>query len=208
MAQDLGLSQIVDVPTRGTSFLDLLFTNNPGFVKKCSLVAGLGDHEIARIQSTLNPFRKKPTKRTIHLWNKVDEAKLQKETREFRLKFLDLFTPLSNVNDMWDFIKKGFEKIIEDNVPSKTTSTKTHQPWINTETKRLVRKKNRWFKYAKESNSGKVWKTYRKIKNECQRTCRQTHDEYLNSIFLKTPITTNCGLILEVKIKKIQAFQT
>ena len=50
MAQNLGQSQTVDVPTHGTSFLYLLFTNNPGFVKKCSLVAGLGDHEIARIQ--------------------------------------------------------------------------------------------------------------------------------------------------------------
>ena len=183
MSQDLGLSQIVDIPTRGTSFLDLLFTNNPGFVKKCSLIAGLGDHEIVRIQSTLHPFRKKPTKRRIHLWNKVDEAKIQKETHELRLKFIDLFNPDSNVMDMWDFIKTNFEKIIEDNVPSKSTSTKAHQPWINTATKRLIRKKNRWFKYAKEVNSGKVWKKYRQIKNECQRTCRQTHDQYLNDIF-------------------------
>ena len=200
MAQDLGLSQIVDVPTRGTSFLDLLFTNNPGFVKKCSLIAGLGDHEIARIHSTLNPFRKKPTKRTIHLWNKVDEAKIQKETHEFRLKFLDLFTPDSSVTDMWDFIKNGFEKIIEDNVPSKSTSTKAHQPWINTETKRLIRKKNRWFKYAKEANSGKVWKTYRKIKSECQRTCRQTHDNFLNDIFSKD--SSNKKLWSYIKSKK------
>ena len=137
MAQDLGLTQIVDVPTRGTSTLDLLFTNNPGFVKDCSLLPGLGDHEIVSVKSSLHPFRKKPTKRKIYLWNKVDEAEIQKAAHDLRLRFLSLFSATSNVNDMWNFLKTEFLKIIDEHVPTKETSTKSHQPWITTETKKI-----------------------------------------------------------------------
>ena len=183
MAQDLGLNQVIDFPTRGTATLDLLFTNNPGFVKECSPLSGLGDHEIVSIKSSLHPFRKKPTKRKIYLWNKVDEAKLQNAAHVLKFKFLSLFSATSDVNDMWNFLKIEFTKIIEEYVPSKLTSSKCHQPWITTETKRLIRKKNRWFNLAKKLNTGKAWKRYKKIKSECQRTCRQTHDKYLNNIF-------------------------
>ena len=56
-------------------------------------------------------------------------------------------------------------------------------PWINTETKKLIRKKNRWLHKAKTTKSDKVWKIYRKIKSVTQRTCRQTHENYLKTLF-------------------------
>ena len=84
---------------------------------------------------------------------------------------------------MWEYIKKEITVIINKNVPLKEISTKTHQPWINTETKKLIRKKNRWLGKAKKSNLSSHWDIYKKIKSETQRTCRQTHDRYLNSIF-------------------------
>ena len=107
---------------------------------------------------------------------------------------------------MWNFIKSEFNKIMNAYVPTKETSSKSHQPWITTECKRLIRKKNRWFKLAKTSNSGKVWKTYRNIKKQCQRTCRQTHDKYLTDIvhddksnkklysYIKSKKTENIGI--------------
>ena len=183
MSQDLGLSQIVEFPTRGTTILDLFFTNNPDFVKTCSLLAGLGDHDVVQIQTSLQPFRKKPIKRTIQLWNRADEANMQKETHELRLIFLNRFSILDNPNTMWNFLTKEFKKIIENNVPSKTTSSKAHQPWITTETKRLIRKKNRWHKKLKNSGSAKDAKIYRKVKSEAQRVCRRAHDQYVNDMF-------------------------
>jgi hypothetical protein len=54
--------------------LDLFFTNSPDLSRKCNLLAGLGDHEIIEIKSLLYPLRKKPIKRKIHLWNRVDET--------------------------------------------------------------------------------------------------------------------------------------
>ena len=59
MAQDLGLNQIVDIPTLGPNMLDLFFTNQPLFMSKCQLIAGLGDHDVIKIETSLHPRRKK-----------------------------------------------------------------------------------------------------------------------------------------------------
>ena len=182
-SQDLGLTQIVDVPTRGTSILDLLFTNHPDLIKKCYLLSGLGDHEVVRINSSLQAFRKKPTKRRIQLWNKVDVSKLKEEVLALKTAFLEKFSPSDNVSDIWNFLKAEFSKIIEKNVPTKLTSSKFHQPWINTETKRLLRKKNRWLKKAKSLDTPHAWNIYKNIKRETQRTCRQTHEKHLSNLF-------------------------
>ena len=183
MSQDLGLSQIVDIPTRGTSILDLFFTNNPDFVKNFDIIDGLGDHNIVHVKTALQPFRKKPVKRTIQLWTKVDDVKIKKETQDLRQTFLERFSPLDNPIVIWNFLKKEFMKIIKNNVPSKITSSKTHQPWITSETKKLIRKKIRWHKKVKASNSNRDAKIYRKIKSETQRVCRRVHDQYVNDMF-------------------------
>ena len=106
MSQDLGLSQIVDIPTRGTSILDLFFTNNPDFVKNFDIIDGLGDHNIVHVKTALQPFRKKPVKRTIQLWTKVDDVKIKKETQDLRQTFLERFSPLDNPIVIWNFLKK------------------------------------------------------------------------------------------------------
>ena len=85
MSQTLGLEQVVDIPTRGTNILDILFTNFPGFLKKCSLLSGLGDHEIVKIVSSIKPIRKKPIKRRIELWDRVDKNEIRKQTHNLKI---------------------------------------------------------------------------------------------------------------------------
>ena len=63
MSHDLGMSQIVDQPTRGQTILDHCFTNFPHLITKCHLLARLGDHEIVRIVASIRPPKKKSVKR-------------------------------------------------------------------------------------------------------------------------------------------------
>lgn len=104
MSQDLGLQQLVNFPTRGTSTLDLLFTTHPSFVKNCSPHPGLGDHEAIQTTTTLNPPKKKPVSRRIQLWNKADESAIQKAALDLKIRFLETYTVKDNVNDIWIFI--------------------------------------------------------------------------------------------------------
>ena len=182
MCSDLGLKQTVTEPTRKSSCLDLFFTNNPNLVEGSKATSGLSDHDAVLIKTKLKPIRKKPLKRTIHLWNKADESKLKQECNTFKSSFCKKFNVNSDIEDMWQDVKSNLLDIMNKNVPTKYTSSKHHQPWINTTTKRLIRKKQRWFSKAKKCNSDRVWNKYKQIKSECQRVCRKTHVDYLNNI--------------------------
>ena len=83
---------------------------------------------------------------------------------------------------MWLFIKQNILKIINDNVPTKKSSAKFHQPWITTHTKRLIRNKNLWFQKAKQRNDIESWKKYKNYKKLAQKSCRKSHDDYVQDL--------------------------
>ena len=58
---------------------------------------------------------------------------------------------------MWLCIKNNIHTIIEDNVPTKMSSTKVYQPWITTQGKRFIRNKNLWYQKAKQKNDTYSW---------------------------------------------------
>ena len=76
---DAGLCQMIDKPTRGENTLDIFLTNCPDLIKSRNIVPGIGDHEAVRIDSSLRLSRKKPSRRTIRLWNKVNLDNLKKD---------------------------------------------------------------------------------------------------------------------------------
>lgn len=185
MSANLGLKQLVREPTRGVNCLDLFFTNTPDLTNKCSIIPGLSDHEAVLVETKLKLTKKKPVKRNINLWKKVNEEKLRKECNEFKTSFLNKFDTETDVNDLWENIKSNLLELMKNNVPTKTASTKHHQPWITTTTKRLIRKKHRWLTKSKRSKSNRVRNKYNEIKRICQRTCRKAHINYLNDLFIE-----------------------
>ena len=47
---DLGLTQIVVMPTRGNNTLDLIMTNHPSSINRVELMRGLSDHDIVNVE--------------------------------------------------------------------------------------------------------------------------------------------------------------
>ena len=180
--RDLGLKQIVNTPTRGDSILDLFLTSNSNLIKGQSIDAGIGDHDFVTIQTSLQLTRNKPPKRSIHLWNKADINRLKSDALKFNNFFISNYKSETNIDNMWNCIKDNLLTIIKNNVPTKISSSKIHQPWITTMTKRILRKKQRWFLKAKNSKSEKVKNKYKEIKKASQKLCRKAHDDYVQDL--------------------------
>ena len=185
MSQNLGLKQIVSEPTRGNNILDLFFTNNTELIDKTEIVSGVSDHEAVIINSRLRLRHQKQPRRKILLWNRADTPKIKAAAKEFRQNFLDKY-PVddanSDVNEMWSCIQSNLLTILENNVPSKLSSSKSLPPWINNETKRLIRNKKLWYKKAKTRNNSESWKIYSEYKRETQKQCRIDHDAYVQDL--------------------------
>jgi len=80
--------------------------------------------------------------------------------------------------------------ILDKHVPSKMTSVRYNQAWINTEIKRLSREKQKAYDKTKASKKTKDWDHYKSIKRECQIECRKIYNNYVSTM-LNNDIKSN-----------------
>ena len=72
-------------------------------------------------------------------------------------------------------------------IPSKLTSTKRHQPWINKFIKWLTHHKQHLCNKARLSGSTIHWNTYREFKRYTQQQCKNAYESYVRSIVSTEP---------------------
>ena len=142
----------------------------------------MSDHEAVVIESRLFIKVKKPKKRVTRLWKKVDMTKLKSDAKNFSTLFKQTHSKKSDINSMWSCIKVNIHQLIDENVPTKMTSSKVYQPWITTETKRLIKNKNKWYQKAKKRDNDKSWKKYKSYKKKVQKLSRKSHDNHVQTL--------------------------
>jgi hypothetical protein len=65
---------------------------------------------------------------------------------------------------------------VEENIPSKQTSTCYSQPWINSEVKRMSWRKKRYYRRARKTGKQRDWKSFHDIMKRAQRICQETYN--------------------------------
>ena len=94
---------------------------------------------------------------------------------------LNRFTTSSPVNEIWVYIKSRLHQMEDECIPSKLTSTKYHQPWLNKKVKTLGHRKKRWWKKSKTSAYAK--QIFSQIKIASRQECRKAMNNYLDNMF-------------------------
>ena len=128
-------------PTREDNILDLFFTNRPSLVNRSTIIPGISDHHAIYVDSHISMKRQKPVKRQIFMWGKANIQGLKEMCKQLSHSNISQYTSQSNIDDVWSFFKEGCQKIVENNVPSGTTSQRFSQPWINRDIRRITRLK-------------------------------------------------------------------
>jgi hypothetical protein len=179
---DCNLEQIVDFPTREQNTLDLFLTNRPALVNRSKPLPGISDHEIVLVDSNIKAKRQKPPARKILLWKRADLDALHRKVQSSSEEIVTNHTIDSPVEDLWQEIRSSIEEITNECIPSKTTTTRYSQPWINTKIKQRKRKKQKWYNRAKKTNSVEAWQEYKEQKKAMQRECRRAHCHHVRDI--------------------------
>ncbi|CAG2253661.1 unnamed protein product [Mytilus edulis] len=154
----------------------------PSLVNRCEPIPGIGDHDIVFIDSNAIAMHPKPTQRKIYIWKRADIEKMKSDAQELSEKFHGLYNAQSSISEMWEFIKTGLKNIQDKNVPSKMSSTRFHQPWINGTIKRITRRKKKAFKKAQTTKTTKDIKRYKTIKKSSQKECKKAYSTYIHDI--------------------------
>ena len=144
-----GLEQIVDFPTRLDNTLDVIITNRPSLVNRCESMPGLSDHDIVYADWNILAKRRKPVRRKVYLWKRTEFDAIRVETQRWTDNFVATYSPSTPVEKLASEIELHLENTLQNQVPSKFTSTRYSQPWFSTATKRICRRKARAFKKAR-----------------------------------------------------------
>ena len=186
--QDCGLEQQVKSPTRGDKILDLFLTNRPTLTTRCTCIPGIGDHDIVYVDALLRPKRPKPPRRKIYIWKRADLDQMRTKATSIHGE-ITRAGAWNNVEEIWKIIKETLLKIMDAHVPSKMSSTRYNQPWVNTEVKRTSRKKKKLYIKARRTGCPLDWDRYQRYKKEAKKTHRTAYKEFMHS--LMDPETEN-----------------
>merc|ERR1712240_217784 len=97
-------------------------------------------------------------------------------------RFLKTHSPDDHPNVLWNSIRNKLVTAMDIHVPTNLSSSKIHQPWITTQTKRLLRQKQWWFNKAEQSNSDRHWSKYKEIKKLTRKACRTAHSNCVQDL--------------------------
>ena len=186
---DYGLTQMIDKPTRLSNALDLFMTNNPTLISEIKVIPGLADHDAVTIEGDIPPIVNKQKPRKIHLYMKADWDGF----KEFMQGCSDEIcgrTPFpgeenenaNNVESLWQAFKSQLHLGINKFIPSKIAKKKNLYPWIDADLRRLIRKRNRYFKIKNRTNNQRDINHYKSLKREVQRRVRQSYWSHVEEI--------------------------
>ncbi len=180
LTSSCSLEQIVNTPTRGNNILDVFMTSHPSLISKCKTMPGIGDHDVIIIDSKTSAHRQKPPRRTIHLWNKANLPALHEEASSFASTFLT--RQFSNINEMWDDFQDNVSSIQARNVPNKQSRNNYTNPWMNTDLRRLIRRRDRAYHKAKSTKSKRDFDRFHSLKSEARRKIRKANNKYVSEV--------------------------
>ena len=174
---------MVDFPTRQDNTLDLVLTSHPGFKIRCKPLPPIGpksDHDIVLFDTSHQPYRARPTRRKIFLWKKADLDGLRSTVAEASRSFLS--TLFDDIEVMWTAVKTTITSALDKHVPTKLTSTRHTHPWVNTNLRRLMRRKQRAHRKAKQTGQPRDWERFKRLQAEVQRSTRKVHRSYMQDV--------------------------
>ncbi len=131
------------------------------------------------VDSDIVPVYTKKKTRTQYIFSKADWPKMREEMMAYSDEYLNLHTSRL-VNENWEDIKTRIDKIIQDNVPSTTKTSRKRIPWISNELRRKARKKHRLYRKAKKSKDPKHMTQFKNFKKSVQKDIKKAHIRFIN----------------------------
>lgn len=107
---------------------------------------------------------------------------MKDDCKAFQEQFLLKYSTSSSVEEMWLDLKSTLLKLQDKHVPSKMSSSRFNQPWINSRVRRLTRRKKRSFNKAKQSKRAKDFRRYQRLKKQCRSECKAAYNSFLTDI--------------------------
>ena len=150
-----GVSQLIDIPTRVTqnctSLIDLIYCKNVDNIQCHGTLPPIADHDGTFVAFHCALDKAKPVTKEIFDYKNLDETALLKYIKSYDFETAVFSKPITEQAEaLTSVLTTAFQQF----VPSKTIIIRvTDQPWVNSYTRLLLRKKNRNYQFFKKVNN-------------------------------------------------------
>ena len=176
------LHQIVDKETHGNNILDLFLTTSPDLFTSCETIPGMSKHSAVVVEYQTKVSIKNVKAREVYAFKKANAAEIVQNLIIMKDEFLHNCNN-RDVNENWSFFKDRIINIVEENVPKQKVKKKTDLPWVTQRIKKILNKRKRAYKKARETSQEKDWESYRILQKNLRKEIKLAHDAYLENIF-------------------------
>ena len=150
-----GFQQLIDIPTRvtstTTSLIDLIFVNDPENIKKFGTLPKIADHDGVFVSFHYTKSKQNLTKKIFYDYKNTDEEGLIKFINNYEYEKKVFSKPVENQTELFTQI---LIEALDKFVPKREILIKpSDQPWQNSYTRLLMRKKNKNYQIYKKINS-------------------------------------------------------
>ena len=153
--QSYGYTQLIDIPTRitdsCTSLIDLIYVQNTDSITAHGTLPRIADHD--RVSVSFHCTQDKPRKQTKNIFDytNINTDLLHKHINQIDFQTLVFSKPISDQAECFTNI---LTDLFKQYVPTNTITTRPNdQPWTNTYTRLLLRKKNQNYQLYKKANN-------------------------------------------------------
>ena len=181
LQQEVSLQQLVDIPTRGSHILDLLFTNSIHSIDGVEVVDGIpgSDYDAVR-------FSFKASKPSI-LRHKRHSYNFKKANFD---QFRDLLSIIpwnscflgDSIEDAWMKFKDLLITAADQCIPRVALKPRKRLNWLSDDTLRMIRRKRWSYKVAKCTRKDNDYRRYRAVSNAVHDATRGDHRNHQEEI--------------------------
>ena len=194
LLDDVGMTQMVEDPTRERYALDLICTNLPGKINKIDIIPGISDHCIPTAEVDVRPIKRHQKPRRINLYKKAEWNKMAEELDSTRAQ-IEESKDTKTVNELWLMFKEAVTSAVKKFVPSKICKKRERLRYMTSEIAKLIRRRDPTYKKRQKARQNfdrsspgyqNADKKLKLLKKEIQTKLRQAYWKYIESII--TPL--------------------
>ena len=119
----------------------------------------------------------------MYLYQKGDYDSMRKDAFKFAKEtYFNGYPDTHSVQENFNLITSFIQDSADKHIPSKTSRTVSSVPWITSEIRRKIRRRNKAHAKAKTTGSKKPRSNFETLRREIKVDVRKQHDLYVNNL--------------------------
>ena len=157
--------------------LDLVSSTNPSFTKSNSTIPEISDHDIIVTDFDTKPHVSATPPRKIYKFHKADWDTLKEELDKGAQTVVKQYNNGDGVATLWTSFRTLLQKAMDRSIPSRLQKKRTSLPWLTHSIQKMLKRKQRLFRRAKQTNN---WTAYHLFQKHSKRECRKVEWSHIN----------------------------